>query len=297
MARFFSKRGSSYRGRRTSRRRTRVARGYGAARRRVTMPRFALQGFARDVEKKYFDTCIAGLAMEMKVGQTTNPVNISGGAMWDSTGWRRYDFAGPGQILVNHRQPNNLLYSLPQGASANSRVGNKIRPVYLKGVTTFTAATIADIRDMGGEDVGDSNTSTDAEEYLRTTYRFVVVKDTMVNNPTPNVTWNDVFENRAQGMGGVHSDLLIANMGRFVVLEDKLIQLDAKNPQKTIKWSVTGSKIGRVRYNSGETQALLDKGICVIYSAFTVGLQPSQDYSNVELPNVVTSARLCFTDA
>ena len=149
MARFFSKRGSSYRGRRTSRRRTRVARGYGAARRRVTMPRFALQGFARDVEKKYFDTCIAGLALEVKVGQTTNPVNISGGSMWDSTEWRRYDFGGPGQIVVSQRQPNNLLYSLQQGASTNTRVGNKIRPVYLRGVTTFTAATIADIRDMG----------------------------------------------------------------------------------------------------------------------------------------------------
>ena len=85
-------------------------------------------------------------------------------------------------------------------------------------------------------------------------------------------------------------------MGRFVVLEDKLIQLDAKNPQKTIKWSVTGSKIGRVRYNAGETASLLDKGICVIYSAFAVGLSPTQNYDHVELPNVVTSARLCFTD-
>lgn len=296
MARFFSKRGSSYRGRRTSRRRTRVARGYGAARRRVTMPRFALQGFARSLEKKYFDTCIAGLANEGKVGQTTNAVNITGGAMWDSTEWRRYDFGGPGQIVVSQRQPNNLLHGLPLGASANSRVGNKIRPVYLKGVTTFTAAIIADIRDMGGEDVGDTNASHDAEEYMRTTYRFVIVKDTMVNNPSPNVEWNDVFEDRPQGMGGVHSDLKVANMGRFVVLEDKLIQLDAKNPQKTIRWSVTGSKIGRVRYNAGETLALLDKGISVIYSAFTVGLESNVDFDKVELPNVVTSARLCFTD-
>lgn len=297
MARFFAKRGSSYRGRRTSRRRTRVARGYGAARRRVTMPRFALQGFARDVEKKYFDTCIAGLALEGKVGQTTNPTNITGGAMWDSTEWRRYDFGGPGQMPASHRQPNNLLHGLPQGASANTRVGNKVRPVYLKGVTTFTAATIADIRDMGGEDIADANAAADAEEYMRTTYRFVIVKDTMVNNPTPNVVWTDVFESRAQGMGGVHSDLKVANMGRFVVLEDKLIQLDAKNPQKTIRWSVTGSKIGRVRYNAGEAAALLDKGICVIYSAFTVGLQPNVDHGKLELPNVVTSARLCFTDA
>lgn len=296
MARFFSKRGGSYRGRRTSRRRTRVARGYGAARRRVTMPRFALQGFTRDVEKKYFDTCIAGLAREVKVGQTTNPVNITGGAMWDSVEWRRYDFGGPGQISTNQRQPNNLLFSLPQGASANTRVGNKIRPVYLRGVTTFTAATIADIRDMGGEDVGESNAALDAEEYMRTTYRFVIVKDTMVNNPSPNVEWNDVFESRPQGMGGVHSDLKIGNMGRFVVLEDKLIQLDAKNPQKTIKWSVAGSKIGRVRYNAGETASLLDRGISVIYSAFAVGLSPTQNYDHVELPNVVTSARLCFTD-
>ena len=296
MARFFAKRGSSYRGRRTSRRRTRVARGYGAARRRVTMPRFALQGFARDVEKKYFDTCIAGLALEGKVGQTTNPTNITGGAMWDSTEWRRYDFGGSGQMPASHRQPNNLLHGLPQGASANTRVGNKVRPVYLKGVTTFTAATIADIRDMGGEDIADANAAADAEEYMRTTYRFVIVKDTMVNNPTPNVAWTDVFESRAQGMGGVHSDLKVANMGRFVVLEDKLIQLDAKNPQKTIRWSVTGSKIGRVRYNAGETASLLDRGISVIYSAFAVGLSPTQNYDHVELPNVVTSARLCFTD-
>lgn len=296
MARFFSKRGSSYRGRRTGRRRTRVARGYGAARRRVKMPRFALQGFARDVEKKYFDTCIAGLALEGKVGQTTNPTNITGGAMWDSTEWRRYDFGGSGQMPASHRQPNNLLHGLPQGASANTRVGNKVRPVYLKGVTTFTAATIADIRDMGGEDIADANAAADAEEYMRTTYRFVIVKDTMVNNPTPNVLWTDVFESRAQGMGGVHSDLKVANMGRFVVLEDKLIQLDAKNPQKTIRWSVTGSKIGRVRYNAGEAAALLDKGICIIYSAFTVGMQPNVDHGKLELPNVVTSARLCFTD-
>ena len=66
------------------------------------------------------------------------------------------------------------------------------------------------------------------EEYLRTTYRFVIVKDLQVNSQNTTVSWNDVFENTGALTGGIHSELSIENMGRFIVLEDKYFTLDAR---------------------------------------------------------------------
>ena len=41
---------------------------------------------------------------------------------------------------------------------------------------------------------------------------------------------------------GVHSELNVDNMGRFIILEDKMFTVDAQNPQKTVQFMVNGSK-------------------------------------------------------
>ena len=38
-------------------------------------------------------------------------------------------------------------------------------------------------------------------------------------------------------------------MGRFIILSDQYVELSAENPQKTIKFMISGSKVGSVRYN------------------------------------------------
>lgn len=83
---------------------------------------------------------------------------------------------------------------------------------------------------MYGEAVVDDVANT-LIQYLRTTYRVCIVRDLQVNSTATQVNWGDVFSN-LDGTAGVHSELNIANMGRFRILMDKLVHLDADDPQK-----------------------------------------------------------------
>ena len=63
-------------------------------------------------------------------------------------------------------------------------------------------------------------------------------------------SWNDVFENgNGSSAAGVHAELNVDNMGRFMILEDTLVQLTADDPVKTMRFNLPGSKVGSVRYN------------------------------------------------
>lgn len=267
-------------------------------------PKFATVGFTRDVEKKYSDKGLVGNDVDEQVtGVNVNDIN--NGFMYASRGWTNYDFATPGAGTAT---TNDLLKNLAQGTTATTRVGNKITPKYIKGSITLSAAKLAGPStgasngDMNGEALATAANATAVWQYLRTTFRVVIVKDLQVNSADTKIDWNEVFESGTGSVGetgGVHAELKIANMGRFKILDDRLVKTDAVNPQETIRFMVPGAKIGHVRYNGPSTTALTDRGIYVIWSAYTSGVVSVTQGTNLGMvkPGVTMHSRLCFTDS
>jgi len=265
---------------------------YGKAKKSGWTPKFATVGFSRNVEKKYHDKTYHASSIETVTGQQ-NPTNQSNGVTYISNSWRHYAFGGQ----ASTDQPltsNDMLKGLETGTTARTRIGNKMKVDYIKGAFTFTSATVTEaISEQGGEQVGTPAGNSARQQYLRTTFRFVIVKDLQVNSTDQNVTWPMVFDTTGL-QAGVHSELNVDNMGRFIVLEDKIFTVDADSPQRTCTFNIGGSKVGHVRYNGPSSQALTDKGIYVVWAAFVMGFNgPAQD---VALPSPVGHSRLCFND-
>jgi len=271
---------------------------------RTFTPKFAMSGYARDVEKKYLDRALLSLAVS-NVTSNTISADTTDGRMYRSTAWNTYTFNTVISEATN--VTNNLVRAMGQGTTADTRIGNKINVKFVKGAITFTAAQLNSTPTAGanmyGESVGSSVTPTTVRQYFRTTIRWVLVKDLQVNSADPQVNWNDVFESGTKvgdttdgSVSGVHAELNIANMGRFRVLSDKIFQLDATDPQKTVPFLVPGSQIGTVRYNGPTQTSYSDKGIYLIWAAYTNGI--GQEAVNlVTAPNCTMHSRLCYTDS
>ena len=76
-------------------------------------------------------------------------------------------------------------------ATSLIRVGNKVKCKYIKGSILLTANQENQTDDQGGEEV--VNNGPNSLEYLRTTWRVVIVKDTQSNSTDPQITWDQVF--------------------------------------------------------------------------------------------------------
>lgn len=257
------------------------------------MPKFATVGFSRNVEKKYFDKTYQANSSETLTGQTGGTgLNYNNGVTYISNAWGDYTF-GTQQAGASNTS-NDMLKGVATGTTARTRIGNKMRVNYVKGAFSFTAAAYnsAGLKDQNGEGIASLLTDSTGS-YLRTTFRFVIVKDMQVNSTDTNITWQQVFDTTGQ-QAGVHSELNVDNMGRFIVLEDKIFTVDADTPQKTIPFLVSGGRLGSVRYNGPTGTALTDKGLYVVWAAFVMGSKiPVGD---IELPSPVGHSRLCFTD-
>lgn len=255
--------------------------------------KFATVGFRRNVEKKYFDKTYLASVLEVPTGTAVQLATITNGVSYISNTWGAYTFgtqvAGPTPLVTN-----DMFKGLATGTDARTRIGNKIKPQYLKGSFTFQAALVNTSVNMpqGGEAFGGSN-GNPKFDYLRTTYRMAIVKDLQVNSTDAQITWPQVFDTSGT-QAGVHSELSVDNMGRFIVLEDKVFTLDADNPQKTIPFMVSGSAIGPVRYNGPGGTALTDKGVSIIFAAFVFGYGSA--FQDIQLPGPVGNSRLCFID-
>ena len=264
---------------------------------KVARPRFALSGYRKNIEKKYWDKTYQSNSNETLTGSDDGPPNYSpanNGVTYISSTWGNYLFDGRyGAENIS----NDMLKGMATGTTARTRIGNKVRVNYVKGSFTFTAATLATGgADQGGEVAVKSNSSTGGRGYLRTTVRFCIVKDMQVNSTDTNVKWEQVFDMTAR-QAGVHSELNVDNMGRFIVLEDKIFTLDAQSPQKTVPYMLSGSRIGNVRYNGPSKDALTDKGVYVVWAAFVMGYGGSATADGIEMPSPVGHSRMCFTDA
>ena len=259
----------------------------------AALPRFATVGFARNVEKKYFDKTYQSSNSESLTGNT-GVNDTSRGVTYVSNTWGNYSFGSQTAPVV---VSNDMLKGLDTGTTARTRIGNKIKVNHIKGALTFNAAAVltgtGNIDSQNGESVA-YTASANPWNYLRTTYRFVIVKDLQVNSTDVQVTWQQVFDTTSL-QAGVHSELNVDNMGRFIVLEDKIFTVDSQSPQKTCQFLLGGSRVGNVRYNGPTGTALTDKGIYIVWAAFVMGYA-SADASKVSIPSPVGHSRLCFTD-
>ena len=243
-------------------------------------------------EKKYFDKSYQANNNETFCGNSAGSgvPRVNNGATYISNTWGEYYF---GAVASPSVISNNMLKGIMTGTDARQRIGNKIGVKYVKGAFTFNAAMITSAASPAGQ--GGEAYPSDGKQFLRTTYRMCIVKDLQVNSTDAQVTWNQVFDTSNQ-TAGVHSELNVENMGRFIVLEDKIFTLDADTPQKTCPFMINGSKIGSVRYNGGSGTTLTDKGLYVVYAAFVGGVVVASS-NDMELPSPVGHSRVCFSDA
>ena len=238
MARYSTRKKSGYRGKRgyaSSGRRRSYSK---MARRAGRRLKFATVGFARNVEKKYFDKTYQANTSEVLAGQTT-PALKNNGVTYISNTWGDYSFGS--HVATAAVASNDMLKGVATGTTARTRIGNKVRVKYVKGSFTFTAGQVANAITQGqGGESSVSMVLNDYGVYLRTSIRFVIVKDLQVNSTDTQVTWAQVFDT-TNLQAGVHSELNVDNMGRFVVLQDRVFTLDADTPQKQCRLISTGA--------------------------------------------------------
>jgi len=274
----------------------------------LSRPKFATVSFNRDIEKKYLDRALVSVMSTNATSDTTTVTNQDG-RMFKSNAWKSYSFSGTSAALTPNTT-NNLIRSMIQGTTAETRIGNKITCKYVKGAITINAAKLTTPAAPGSKSqYGESHVDSQGvtyTQYLRTTWRVALVKDLQVNSADPYVTWDQVFQLGQKAsdeddgnVGGVHSELNIANMGRFQILQDRTFDLDADDPQKTWRYLVSGSDIGQVRYNGPTELAYSDKGLYIIAAAYTNGIgqdvAPAQ--ATVIAPTLTMHSRFCFTDS
>ena len=167
----------------------------------------------------------------------------------------------------------------------------------MKGSITLTANQENNLDDQGGEEV--VNNTANGLQYLRTSWRVVIVKDTQSNSTDPNITWDQVFSSGVvksnEEVGGINSELNIGNMGRFIILKDMRCELSAERPQATVPFFISGSSVGEVRYNNDTINALTDKGIYIIAANQTTG---TFNVTTTTIPGMcAVQSRFCFTDS
>ena len=292
MARYSTRKKSGYRGKRgyaSSGRRRSYSK---MARRAGRKLKFATVGFARNVEKKYFDKTYQANHGEASSGGPAGAK--ASGVTYISNTWGTYSFGASGASAVTS---NDMFKGLATGTTARTRIGNKIKVRYVKGAFTFTAAVLGDgataQKAQNGESLASGAAAT--QSYLRTTFRMVVVKDMQVNSTDTQVTWAQVFDT-TNLQAGVHSELSVDSMGRFMVLDDRVFTLDAETPQKTCTYAIGGNRLGSVRFNGPSDTALTDKGLYVIWAAFVMGVTDTMALKDIDCPSPVGHSRLCFTD-
>ena len=256
-------------------------------------------GYKKSIEKKYNDRAIAAGFTQYGFGNAGSGTTANGitSVGFKTNNWYGFNFNQPLANGVAITQ--DLLKGIGTGTSTTTRVGNKVKSIYIKGSITLTANqenSGASSDDQGGEEV--VNSTANGLQYLRTTWRVVIVKDTQSNSTDSQITWDQVFTSGVvktnEEVGGINAELNIGNMGRFIILSDQIVELSAENPQKTVKFVIPGSKVGSVRYNGPSDTALTDKGVYVIAANQSTGLYTS---ATVAYPGLcAVQSRFCFVD-
>ena len=132
------------------RKRTIMRRRRAACFKKVSRARFALGGFRKDVEKKYFDKTLQVDTNDTLTGNVTTGSVVGNGVTFISNTWASYSFGGQRQPV---QLSNDLLKRVETGTTARTRIGNKVRVKYVKGAFTFSAAMVDTyvLKSQGGE--------------------------------------------------------------------------------------------------------------------------------------------------
>ena len=296
-------------GRRTNYRRRRF--GYTTKKRRSNLSTFALRK-KLGVERKYLDKALHCTATLQSTGYngTGTPIEGMTGASYESRYWYEYNFATDPNTPQQESGSCNLMQGVFGGSNAVTRIGNKVDASYIRGNMTVTAMKLA--RNYNNSNADQSGETTTPEgagnmlgEYCRTTIKVCMVLDkqawSAAGNPeAPQVTWGDVFSNKTIdgdtgfSTAGVHSELNIDNMGRFIVLKSWMIELDATDPQKTFSFYIPGKTIGKIRYKGSDISSRCNKGISFIWSSLSMGVVTPTVATLA--PSVVMNSRFAFTD-
>lgn len=254
-------------------------------------------GYKRSIEKKYNDRAIAAGFIQYGFGNagTTTTTNAITSVGFKSSSWYGFNFNQP--LSSGTAITQDLTKGIGTGTSTTTRVGNKVKSIYMKGSITLTANQENNLDDQGGEEI--VNNTDNGLQYLRTSWRVVIVKDTQSNSTDPQITWDQVFASGAvksnEEVGGINSELNIGNMGRFIILKDMRCELSAERPQATVPFFISGSSVGEVRYNNDTINALTDKGIYIIAANQSTGLYTS---GTTAYPGMcAVQSRFCFTDS
>ncbi|AXH76538.1 MAG: capsid/nuclear shuttle protein [Cressdnaviricota sp.] len=243
---------------------------------RRRIPR-GVRGYSIDAETKYKDNM-----KDFQLSRVTKPT---------------YDDAYLMTFPATSSESNNLSF-IGTGTDAERRIGNVVRLQSLRCAFTAVAAR---------------RTSTTAEEvaadsvYLRTSLRVCIVRDLQVNNTQNIVQYADVFSHGADGGTPIPDPLAprnLANMGRFQILYDKMLNLDGDTPQRSWVYTIP-MKNKSLRFNGPGTGALQTKGLYFVCAARTeVTCIPAAEYqpqvcppAPAYPPSVTCSTRLAFKDS
>ena len=295
-------------GRRTNYRRRRF--GYTTKKRTARYTTYGLRK-KLGVETKYLDKALRCNANLQNTGfNVSSAIEGGTGATYNSRYWYEYNFATDPNTPTEEPGACNLMQGVFTGSNAVARIGNKVEASYVRGNMTVTAMKLArnyttSNADQSGETTVPEAAGSMLGEYCRTSIKVCMVLDkqawSAAGNPeAPQVTWGDVFSNKTIdgdtgfSTAGVHSELNIDNMGRFIVLKSWMIELDATDPQKTFSFYIPGTTIGKIRYKGSDISSRCDKGISFIWSSLSMGVQTPTVATAA--PTVIMNSRFAFTD-
>lgn len=257
---------------------------------KVFRPRFATVGFTRDTERKYADVSMVSTTWLPEM--ITYHADLMGGTTSVQGVKYMSQFKRSTNSIPDYG--TNLVTIMGAGSTATTRVGNKINAKWLDLVVTLEAAKSR--VNQQGEQENVEGVVVNPAYYMKTSYRLVLVKDMQANNPTNIVGWNDVFGRGGAGLEdgtyfGAADKLDIPNMGRFRVIEDITVTLDADDPMKNVKM---GCSPGMIRYNNAGVGALTDKGYHLVVAQDVLGTANTVAYV---IPGIIRcGVRITFTD-
>ena len=105
------------------RKRTIMRRRRTACFKKVSRPRFALTGYRKNIEKKYFDKTYQSDTNETSTGNDLG-TTITNGVTFISNTWGEYTFGGQ---KAPSSTSNDMLKGLGTGTTARTRIGNKVK--------------------------------------------------------------------------------------------------------------------------------------------------------------------------
>lgn len=209
-----------------------------------------------------------------------------------------------------------LLTNIAQGPAVNQRIGNRVflrrfranvllNAAQLIGTKTFDADQLAGINDNFGQ-VTESGGNVSAagapfvtpQKYIRTTFRFVILRDRMVSlnasvpaAPVPP-SIDDIFEVG----GGVFTlaNLNVQSLGRYQLLYDRKFTCDSDDPQRSLSLSIP---IGAPAHFGGAGGTDIREGaIYFVCFALSGGLNSSLIGAKFHAPSIIWTGRTQYTD-